>query len=126
MYAAITVAAIDLVFQAWDLYEERRARRGFGGLSTFEYSLHVWLTGLHVAALALTLAARPAGDWLPAATGISAAFSGFAREVAEFLLPGAGLAAVLHFVLLLPRFRRGVAPPPEQNRSTAPGLPPLF
>ena len=99
--------------QALDLFEESRARRGLGGLSTFEYSLHIWLTGLHAAALGLTLAARPATDWARNADVLRALDSPMAAEIAWFLIPGAITLAIAHFVLLHPFFLKGDAPPPE-------------
>ena len=128
LYVGVFVALIDLIFQGWDLFEERKARRGFGGLSAFEYALHVWLTGIHMAALTAAICARSVADWTLHAsiTSTNPALSPLGIEIAWFLLPGAIVVAILHAALLHPFFVKGDAPPASMFRSREPGLMPLF
>lgn len=126
LWIAALLAALDLFLQGWDLWEERRARRGFGGLSTFEYSLHVWLAGLHLSGLTLTLAARPLSAWSLAAGQEAAVFAEYAAGVAWFLLPGSIGGVLLHLGLLHPYFYKGERPPEEMNRMLVRGLAPLI
>lgn len=105
LLAALSLAGLDLVVQFLDMFEEYRARKRFGGLSSLEYSLHVVLTGLHGGLIVAYILSRPVGafswDYFPA---VPEAF--FVRKIAELILPGAVLALLIHLILFLPYFQR--------------------
>jgi hypothetical protein len=107
LYVAIALIVVDLAVELWDTRIEHGSRARLGGLSSSEYVLHVTITTLRVAALTLAIASRPLAAWtldgpLVAAEPIPAVI----RTVVVNLLPGALLGAMLHVVLLHPRFRR--------------------
>lgn len=99
--------AVDFAVMLWDLAEEPESRRTFGGIPPVEYAIHVVASALHAAACALALASRPLEAWssseasvvIPAAVG----------TIAGLIWPGAVLLALVHFVLLIPRFARAPA-----------------
>lgn len=67
LWLGVGLVAIDLLLGFLDAHDERASRADLGGLGRGEYVLHLALTGLHTAALALALAARPAAAWDPSA-----------------------------------------------------------
>ncbi len=63
LWLGVALAAVDQVLGFLDARDERDSRADLGGLGRGEYVLHLALAGLHTAALALALAARPADAW---------------------------------------------------------------
>lgn len=63
LWFGIAVVAVDQVIEALDAASERAARLEFGGLSSFEYGLHLMLTTLRAAALTAVLVSRTAQAW---------------------------------------------------------------
>lgn len=115
LIAAVAVAGLDLLVQMGDMWEESRARKRFGGLSRGEYILHVWLTAIHSVGLALTLVARPVGDY--SAPFALAPAANFSNEVTWLLLPGAIGIAALHVILCAGRFRKSGTASAEMSHS---------
>ena len=110
LWAAIAVAALDLMAGLWDVAIERDSRAKLGGLGTAEYMLHVAVSMVHSGALALVLAARPAAAWsLAAPPVLDTPMPGFGPALAWNLLPGAVVVGLLHVCLGL-RGRRVPAP----------------
>ncbi|NVI96985.1 hypothetical protein HV824_02455 [Myxococcus sp. AM009] len=100
LWFGLALVALDQVVELFDTFSERDSRAALGGLSSFEYSLHVVLTTLRVGALALALAAVPPEAWSPWAPSVPGqAHPAFVRAAVEFLLPGAIVAAVVHLWL---------------------------
>lgn len=98
LWLGLALVALDQAVELWDMLSERDSRASLGGLSSFEYALHVLLTTVRVAAITLALAAVPAEGWLlgaPPVPGHPAAV----RAVVEGLLPGALVLAGLHVLL---------------------------
>ncbi|WP_141619443.1 hypothetical protein [Myxococcus sp. AB036A] len=97
LWVGLALVATDQVVELFDTFSERDSRAGIGGLSSFEYSLHVVLTTLRVGALALALAAIPREAWdLWSTGGPAREHPELVRSAVEFLLPGAILAAAIH------------------------------
>ncbi|MGE5183526.1 MAG: hypothetical protein ACM31C_15750 [Acidobacteriota bacterium] len=106
LYATLAIVLVDFAIQSWDVLVERASRSSLGGLSSFEYWIHVAAITTHVAAVTLVLAARPAEAWsLSAPTVLAVEWPAIARWSALGLLPGAVGLAVLHLWLLRPRYR---------------------
>jgi hypothetical protein len=100
LWAAVGVAVLDLVIGLWDVAIERDSRATLGGLGTAEYTVHVTLTMLHAASLALILAARPASAWtLDGPTVLHTPMPGFSAALAINLVPGAIVLGLLHVYL---------------------------
>ncbi|MCY1023993.1 hypothetical protein [Pyxidicoccus sp. MSG2] len=97
LWLGLALVAADQCIELFDTFSEKDSRASLGGLSSFEYSLHVVLTTLRVGALALALAAVPPEAWhLWASTSAAREHPEFVRSAVEFLLPGAFVAAVVH------------------------------
>lgn len=105
LWAGIGLVVLDQALELLDTTSERSSRAPMGGLGTFEYVLHVTLTTLRTAAIALTLAARPASAYSLDAPHVVAELPGVWAFLVAQLVPGAVLAAALHVVLAV-RHRR--------------------
>lgn len=105
LWAGILLVALDQALELLDTTSERSSRAPMGGLGTFEYVLHVTLTTLRTAAIALTLAARPASAYSLDAPQVVAELPGVWAFLVAQLVPGAVLVAALHVVLAV-RHRR--------------------
>lgn len=103
LWAGVALVALDTAVEVADAWLERGSRAPWGGLPPAEYVLHLVLTTLRAASLALVLAARPAAAWvlapLPALVDPAPAFTAWATGV---VLPGAVAIALLHVVLMVP------------------------
>ncbi len=105
LWAAAGLLATDLVIQMVDVLVERDARTRFGGLSSLEYAVHVALTGLHVGAVTLAFASKPASAWARSAPSVlEAALPALSTQIAELILPGAVVIGLLHLWLTQRRF----------------------
>jgi len=102
LWAGVALLGIDLVVELLDMGIERRSRADLGGLSTFEYILHVVITSSRVAAVTLVLVARPAEAWAFDAPLVLGSLPSFASLVAWQALPGAALMTALHVWLCTP------------------------
>ncbi len=105
LWCGTLAAALDLSLGCWDAFIERSSRARWGGLGRWESALHVALSVLHGAAVALILASRPleawswsAGPWLEGAPHDA----GLLRVA----VPATAALGVLHLVVLLPPFQR--------------------
>lgn len=101
----IFLTFVDLVIQGFDMWEENKARKRFGGLSSLEYILHVVLTSFHTSMILLYIISKPEQAWNFADSTFFAA-SPNEYLVALNLLPGAVIVALLHWILALPSFRK--------------------
>ncbi|HTJ42694.1 MAG TPA: hypothetical protein VL463_11400 [Kofleriaceae bacterium] len=104
LWAATALVVVDVVIEAWDVLIERRSRAGLGGLSPFEYLIHVLSITLNSAGTALLLIARPASAWRwDAAAG--APPPDVVRWIALALIAGGVCTAIQHLWLLQPKYR---------------------
>ncbi len=103
LWSGIGLLAIDLGVELADMGIERRSRADLGGLSSFEYILHVVMVSARVAALTLALVARPAEAWSLDSPLVLAGLPAFASAVAWQALPGSVLLAALHLWLCTDR-----------------------
>ena len=78
---------------------EKDSRASIGGLSSFEYILHGVLTLLRSAAIALSLAARPASAFSLSAPNIIAQLDEPYGWLVRQLYPGAIVLALVHIWL---------------------------
>ncbi len=105
LWTAVALIATDIGIQLVDMLIERDARARWGGLSSNEYAVHVVLTGLHAAAIALALASKPLSAWaLSAPLVLAGEQCSLATTAANIILPGAMAIAVLHLWLCRRRF----------------------
>ena len=101
LWIGISLSSIDLIVGALDIFAEKDSRRSLGGLSTFEYFLHVMAESVHFTYLALILVAKPADAWgFSASVVLDSPYPQFMSLVFWGILPGAVGAAVLHVWLL--------------------------
>jgi hypothetical protein len=107
VFGAVELA--DLAMVIWDVSIEHASRRDLGGLSRAEYLVHVVATTIHSGAIALAFASWPAAAWRFQATNVrSPDWLTGAATAATF---GAVFVAVLHVVLMHPRFTTMPATP---------------
>ncbi|MDZ4725702.1 MAG: hypothetical protein SH817_06075 [Leptospira sp.] len=103
-FCVLFIAILDLVIQGFDMWEEKKARTMFGGLSSIEYILHVVLTSLHTSMLLLYLIIKPKEAFNWNETQILSSSPNY-YFIAINLLPGAIIVAIIHIILAHPYFR---------------------
>ena len=111
LWAGIALAVVDQAVEIVDMASEKDSRASIGGLSSFEYILHGVLTLLRSAAIALSLAARPASAFSWSAPNIVAHLDEPYGWLVRQLYPGAIVLALVHIWLAV-RYR------PRQVRRT--------
>jgi hypothetical protein len=108
LWAVAGLVVADFAVMLWDLAEESESRRALGGIPPVEYAIHVVASALHAAASALALASRPLEAW--SSSEVVVVVPSTVTTVAGMLWPGAVLLALIHFVLLSPRFVKAPTP----------------
>lgn len=104
LWVGVGLVVLDAGIEFWDIWIERDSRGAWGGLSSAEYLLHVLLTILRTASLALNLVARPMEAWYWSASGVVAGTNtALAEMVTWSILPGAIGVALLHLWLMQPK-----------------------
>lgn len=88
---------IDIFVGLADVLEEHRSRKSLGGLSRGEYFLHVILIMLHSTVLSLSLAALLLKQ---SVTPALLSTQGWSAWLAEQMIPGTVLVALLHVWLI--------------------------
>lgn len=104
LWVGAGLALVDFAVGFWDTWLEKDARSTLGGMTRGESMAHVAASAIHGASIALILAARPLEAW-----GLGVEGSGYlpwGAFVAQWLLPGSMLGALLHVVLCHPRWRQ--------------------
>lgn len=99
----VALAAIDWTIGIWDALLERRSRQTLGGLPHHEYLVHLIATGVHSGAEVLSIASLS----VALASGESAsafASTSLASAAGFVLVPSSVAVALVHVVLLHPRF----------------------
>jgi hypothetical protein len=104
LWAGIALAVIDQAVEIIDMASEKDSRADIGGLGSFEYILHGLLTLLRSAAIAVSLAARPAAAFSLTAPNIVAQLDEPYGWLVRQLYPGATVLALVH-VWLAWRYR---------------------
>jgi hypothetical protein len=100
LWAGVAAVAVDQLFESLDVASERDARRGLGGLSRFEYGLHLVLTTLRAAGVTAVLLSRPPEAWaLDAPLVVSSLPEAWWAFIPFQVGVGAALVAGLHVVL---------------------------
>lgn len=99
----IGVLVGDEILAIADGVVERRSRRSSGGLPTGEYLIHVGVTGVHWAAIALALVLRFEGR-----------DGAFMKSLSNMMLPSAIAIAVIHVAVALKKPRPIVLSPMER------------
>lgn len=102
LWIGVALAVLDQIVGVADALSERDSRASFGGLARSEYGLHVVIAGVHVGALALVLAARPAEAWSLASPATLGTWPPFFDLVVAGTLVGSIVVAILHLVLARP------------------------
>lgn len=99
LWTGIALAVIDQAVEIVDMASEKESRASVGGLNSFEYILHGILTLLRSAAIALSLAARPASAFSLSAPNVVAQLDEPYGWLVRQLYPGAMLLAIVHLWL---------------------------
>ena len=107
LWIGVLIGVTDLFIGAKDIFAEKNSREELGGLSSFEYFLHVCANSIHVTYLTLIVIAKPVYAWsLSSPTLLTAPYPSMMWSVFMLMLPGAVLGAVLHVWLLQPKYQR--------------------
>jgi hypothetical protein len=103
LYLTVALVLLDIAVMVMDALIEYRSRAGLGGLSRGEYTVHLIANSLHMMAITLAFASRPAASWQLVEHAASVAPPAVAL-IGKLLLAGATIAALHHLWLLYPRF----------------------
>jgi hypothetical protein len=93
---------LDLLVLAYDAFLEKDSRVAMGGLPRWEYILHLFVNGIHFAAIAILVAIKidfDNNDFQIITNFEHIQSFSWLRWVVINLLPGASLLAVIHLVL---------------------------
>lgn len=106
-YVGITLIALDIATLLIDAYVEKDSRAFMGGLPRWEYIIHLLVNGFHFAGIALLLAIKI--QITSSGAQLVTNFDGvtnlqYLKTLSVNLLPGSVLIAVLHILVLVPRF----------------------
>lgn len=105
LWIGILFGVTDLIIGAKDVFAEKDSRKELGGLSSFEYFLHVCANSIHVTFLTLLVIAKPLHAWsLSSPTILPAPYPSMMWSAFLILLPGAVLGVLLHVWLLRPKY----------------------
>ena len=106
LWLGVAVVCVDFGLGLWDAFIERESRGRWGGLGRWESALHIALSVLHGAALALIVASRPAEAWSwGGAQWMSASILPWGEGLMSGVVPGTALLGVVHVGLMLPVFQ---------------------
>jgi hypothetical protein len=104
LWLGVALVGLDGVAGVADVLSERGSRKSLGGLSSFEYLVHVLLVILHTSATVLVLASRPSEAWsLSSPLLVGTSQTSISWMVSQ-LLPGSVVIGLLH-VWLAWRYR---------------------
>lgn len=107
LWIGVLLAVIDLVIGMQDIFAEKNSRQELGGLSSFEYFIHVCANSIHVTYLTLIVIAKPVSAWsLSSPTLLPEPYPSLMWTVFVLMVPGAVIGAALHVWLM----RRGLKP----------------
>ena len=105
-WISIILISIDFLALGIDAYSEDDSRKSIGGLPRWEYILHLFANGFHVASIFLMIATKV--EITETSFVINElATNTFAQQVIQFIsvniIPGAILLAFVHFILIFPK-----------------------
>ena len=108
LWIGVLIGAIDLIIGAKDIFAEKTSREEFGGLSSFEYFLHVCANSIHVTYLTLIVIAKPSQAWsLSSPALLPDPYPSMMWTAFMLMVPGALLGALLHVWLMQTKYLRG-------------------
>ena len=102
LWAGVAAVAAALGTELLDVISENDSRASIGGLSTEEYSLHVVLTILKVAAFAFIFASKPIEAWSLSAPAVLGSYGWLGEMMAAKVMIGSFAVGILHLALLHP------------------------
>lgn len=110
LWIGVLVGVIDLIIGAKDVFAEKNSRKELGGLSSFEYFLHVCANSIHVTYLTLIVIAKPVSAWsFSSPMLLPEPYPSVMSTVFVLMVPGAVVGAVLHVWLMRSKYRRSAA-----------------
>ena len=108
LWLGLLFVLIGFVVEFWDVLSENESRKELGGLSSFEYALHVAITIFQVLALAFLFASKPLAAWsLDTGVLLPTNLTSFLKLTGTNTLIGTIAMAGLHIWLLRPKYRQG-------------------
>jgi hypothetical protein len=103
LWAGVIAVVSALGVEVMDVFSENDSRASIGGLTTGEYSLHVVLTILKVAAFTFIFASKPAAAWSTDSPLFLGTYGSMGELIAMKVMAGSFLVGILHLALLHPR-----------------------
>jgi hypothetical protein len=105
LWIGLMLAVTDLIIGAKDIFAEKQSREELGGLSSFEYFLHVCANSIHFTYLTLIVIAKPFDAWaLSSPIVLPQPYPSILWLVFLLMFPGACFGALLHLWLLQPKY----------------------
>jgi hypothetical protein len=109
LWFGVLLAVTDLVIGMQDIFAEKSSRKELGGLSSFEYFIHVCANSLHVTYLTLIVLAKPVHAWsVSSPMLLTESYPSVMWTVFVLMVPGAAVGAVLHVWLLQAKYQSGL------------------
>lgn len=102
LWAGVAAVSAALGTELLDVMSENDSRASIGGLSTAEYSLHVMLTILKVAAFAFIFASKPIEAWSLSSPAVLGSYGWMGEMMAAKVMIGSFAVGILHLALLHP------------------------
>jgi hypothetical protein len=96
LWLGVAFIAADAALALIDVLSERDSRASLGGLSSFEYAIHVIATTAHSGSIALVLASRPAEAWSWSAPSTIGAYPPMIEQMAIGMIPVSAVVAIVH------------------------------
>jgi hypothetical protein len=104
-FIGITLVLLDIIVLGMDAFSETDSRKFMNGLPRWEYILHLFVNGFHFATIALFLAIKiriEGNGWSLVQNFEGVKYHDTFVFIAQNLLPGAILVAILHVLTLFP------------------------
>ncbi|HMS08015.1 MAG TPA: hypothetical protein PKE66_00920 [Pyrinomonadaceae bacterium] len=100
LWAGVAAVVAALGTELLDVMSENDSRASIGGLSTAEYSLHVVLTILKIAAFAFMFASKPLEAWSLSSPALLGSYGWTGEMMAAKVMIGSFAVGILHLALL--------------------------
>ncbi len=100
VWLGIVAIVLDMLVLLFDLTIENEGRTRFGGISKWEYVLHVMANGVYFASLTLLLAAKTPEQWQFDYALEASAYPAFLTNAALFAFYGSILSLIIHIGLI--------------------------
>jgi hypothetical protein len=99
LWLGLLFAIADLFILLFDLIIENDGRKRFGGISKWEYVLHVMANGIYFASLSLLLTSKDTMQWSLQSNYQAAHYPELVGIIGRLALIGSSLSLIVHLIL---------------------------